>query len=122
MPIGVLPFWQTGCFPIGIENRRNRVTRPQVAAEEIPHVLKSIPHWVCWKYVERAGKPTKCPVHPRLGWNASAKDPQSWGTFAEALATCQNSDKLAGIGFVFSDDDPFCGLDLDDCLDESGTA
>lgn len=85
-----------------------------------PYGLRDLPQWVAWKYVERAGKRTKCPINPRFGWNASSTDPQSWGTFAEAEALYQRSDTIAGVGFVFAADDPFCGLDLDDCLDEHG--
>jgi hypothetical protein len=32
----------------------------------------------------------------------------------------RQSSSYAGIGFAFSESDPFCGLDLDDCLDEQG--
>ena len=82
--------------------------------------MAELPQWVCWKYIERAGKTTKCPVNPKHGWNASASDPKTWGTFAEAQAALKRSDTLAGVGFVFTADDPFCGIDLDDCLDEHG--
>lgn len=92
------------------------MTKPHVAVEQIPPVLKSIPHWVCWKYIERAGKRTKCPVNAVHGWNASSTDPNSWCTFEAALTAFQKSDTLAGVGFVFSADDPFCGIALDDCI------
>lgn len=46
----------------------------------IPHCLRDLLQWVAWKYVERAGTRTKCPINPRFGWNASSKqaDRRSW--------------------------------------------
>ncbi len=29
-----------------------------------PHRLRERPQWVCWKYIQRAGKATKCPIDP----------------------------------------------------------
>jgi len=86
----------------------------------VPNCLRNLAHWVCWKYIERSGKSTKCPVNAVHGWNASSTDPNSWCTFDEAFASYQKSDTLAGVGFVFSADDPFCGIDLDDCIDAEG--
>jgi len=55
------------------------------------------------------------------GHNGDSTDPTTWGTFEQALERARR-DKLSGIGFVFSDSDPFCGIDLDNCRDlESGT-
>ena len=33
----------------------------------ITQPLRTIPHWVNWKYIELAGKKTKCRVSPRFG-------------------------------------------------------
>jgi putative DNA primase/helicase len=89
----------------------------------IPQTLKERRQWVAWKYQRRQdrsgkGKWTKVPVDPRTGRNASTKEPATWGTFNEALSALQNRPEMcAGIGFVFSPEDPFCGVDLDDCRD-----
>ncbi|MFC6787135.1 hypothetical protein ACFQFH_15005 [Halobaculum halobium] len=51
---------------------------------------------------------------------ASTADPETWSTFEEALSTATRPD-VSGIGFVFTSDDPYVGVDLDDCRDpESG--
>ena len=82
----------------------------------VPAALKEHPRWVTWKYVERDGKPTKCPFDPKTGSASSSTDPATWATFDEALAAYQ-ADSLAGVGFVFAPDGDVCGVDLDDSID-----
>jgi hypothetical protein len=87
----------------------------------IPAELKALPQWVCWKWERRQAKNgawrwTKVPVNPRTLDNAKANDPTTWGTFAAAFAHYQRDPaSYAGVGFEFSVNDPFCGVDLDDC-------
>ena len=88
--------------------------------DNIPRCLRRRPQWVCWKYERRKGKRTKVPVSARFGWNVSVTDPKSWTTFQAAYEAYLRRDELAGIGFVFTADDPFAGIDLDDCLDDDG--
>jgi hypothetical protein len=82
--------------------------------EHIPDELKARPQWVAWNLVERAGKKTKLPINPKNGRLAKTDDPSTWGTFEEAIRTGR---QLNGIGYVFSADDPFCGIDLDGHID-----
>jgi hypothetical protein len=108
-----------------------KVSRPVVALEvrpdRIPSELKERPQWICWAYEWREndkgeGKWTKAPFKPRRGERkeleyASSTNPATWGTFDEALAWHRaNPSKTDGIGYVFSPDDPFTGIDLDDAL------
>lgn len=87
----------------------------------VPAALRERPQWVAWRYETRGGKPTKVPADPRTGRRASSTDPASWVSFDEAVAAWRASDRYAGVGFVFAADDPFTGIDLDGCIDESGT-
>lgn len=89
----------------------------------IPDELKALPQWVCWKYVKRANapKPTKLPYNAITGDMAESDNPMTWATFAQAVDCWEgHGDTFAGIGFVFSELDPYCGIDLDDCLNEQG--
>jgi len=95
-------------------------TDPRLLTETVPLCLRKLPQWVCWKYVDRDGKPTKVPVSPRFGYNASSSNRATWATFDEALDSFERAGDYAGVGFVFSTEDPFCGIDLDDCLDDHG--
>lgn len=96
---------------------------PQPPLEAIyqncPSCIRDRNQWVAWKYVERGGKPTKAPINPHNGSLASSTDASTWGTFAEAIEACRRNNALAGVGFVFTADDPYCGVDLDDSVDES---
>ncbi len=83
--------------------------------EHIPAEMKSRPQWVAWSLVERAGKKTKLPINPKNGQLARTDAPATWGTFEQAIRTGK---QLNGIGYVFSADDPFCGIDLDGHIDE----
>ena len=88
-----------------------------VVVQTTPACLRDRPQWVAWKYIERDGKPTKAPVNPLTGGLADSTDPSTWATFQQAVAACQQRPGLAGVGFVFTPDDPYCGVDLDDCID-----
>lgn len=77
---------------------------------KIPQALKNRRQWVLWKIVGRGNdKPTKVPLTVS-GSPASSTDPNTWTDFETAAAAAP-----VNIGFVFSAEDPFCGIDLDGC-------
>lgn len=86
-----------------------------VNRDKIPLALRDLPHWIVWKQVTRDNKPTKLPYqcNDQL---AKSDDRRTWTTFDAAWSRY----KLGGYdgpGFVFSDEDPYCGIDLDGCRD-----
>ena len=82
--------------------------------------MRELRQWVCWRSEERNGRPTKIPYSPLTGKKASSTDPDTWASYSEAVAAYRERG-FDGIGFTFTRDDPFCGLDLDHCLvPESG--
>jgi len=81
----------------------------------IPAELRERPQWVCWRYETRDGKPTKIPYSPITNTRASSTEPATWTTFEHAIDASTNFD---GVGYVFASDDPFTGVDFDDCLAE----
>jgi len=94
-----------------------------IEVDAIPDELTSVPQWVCWTERERGGKQTKIPVMPGTASFASVQDPETWASFDAAVETAADDDPVAGIGFVFTEDDPFVGVDLDDCRNaETGEA
>lgn len=86
----------------------------------VPIELRSLEQWVVWRLEPRAGKPTKVPYSPLRRTPASTTNPATWASFDQAIVAWRGSDCYAGVGFVFSGDDPYCGVDLDDCLDGAG--
>jgi primase-polymerase (primpol)-like protein len=83
----------------------------------IPKDLQEYSNWVNWRLEKRDGKQAKIPVDPKSGQNARSDNPETWGTFSEAVKyLTANKKKVAGIGFEFTGS-PFSGIDLDRCLD-----
>ena len=78
--------------------------------------IRDLRQWVCWRSEERDGKRTKVPYSPLTGRKASSTDPGTWGSYAEVVAA-RKEHGHDGIGFVFTEDGPFCSVDLDRCLD-----
>jgi primase-polymerase (primpol)-like protein len=84
---------------------------------QLPEELTALRQWVIWRYEIRrgdpTGKPTKVP-YQATGYKASTTNPEHWSGFAYVLNTWQRQRVLCdGVGFVFSADDPYTGLDLD---------
>lgn len=78
-----------------------------------PKALRDHKQWVVWKYITRDGKATKCPFQPN-GSHASSTDPETWHSYEDCLLAV---DRYEGLGFVFTREDPFIGIDLDGCRD-----
>ena len=85
-------------------------------SEAIPETLRERDQWVCWREEERDGKSTKIPVTPGGGGFASSTESETWASFETALDYTETA-HADGVGFVFTDDDPIVGVDLDDCRD-----
>jgi len=74
----------------------------------IPEELKPYNQWVMWKYEHRGGKQTKVP-YTVGGKRASSTDSNTWTDVDTSLTTTG----FDGIGFVFTKNDPFIGIDWD---------
>ncbi len=92
---------------------------PSNPDSRVPDDLTEWDQWVLWRYEKRGRQTTKVPYSVR-GYRASSTNVRDWGPFDIALRVLtQDPSKYAGLGFVFSADDPFVGIDLDDSLDQS---
>jgi hypothetical protein len=78
--------------------------------------LRARQQWVTWRLEDRNGKITKPPYTPGTRQRASSTDPHTWGTYQDAAGDVDQG-RAAGVGFVFTADDPYAGLDIDDCRD-----
>jgi len=79
----------------------------------IPEELRQLPQWVCWRIEQHNGKTTKVPKQPN-GVNADSTAPKTWSTF-ERVA--QMNGQFNGIGFVFTKQAGYTGVDFDKCRD-----
>lgn len=79
--------------------------------DDIPQELKKYNQWVNWRGETKDGNETKVPYNPSGGY-AKTNDHLTWSTFNEVIKKINRFD---GIGFVLTEDDPFVGIDLDDC-------
>lgn len=67
----------------------------------------------------RPEKVNKIPLQCN-GLGASTTNPLHWNTFEAAVAALPTVPGASGIGFVFSEHDPFFFLDMDNCLGADG--
>lgn len=82
----------------------------------IPSELKNLRRWVCWKQEEREGKLTKVPYSILNHTRASSVDPETWGSYEDALIGYHQKE-YDGIGFMFHEPDGYIGLDWDHVRD-----
>lgn len=92
-----------------------------MSLNDIPSVIRDRQQWVCWRYDIRDGKKTKVPYCPETGDKAETDNPKTWTTFEDAVSAYEDGNLYNGIGFVFSEFDPYCGIDIDGCIGNDGT-
>ena len=92
--------------------------RPPPSECQALNELAAYFQWTAWTWGKpdpKTGKRGKIPIDPHTGKAASSTDPETWGTFDQALEAAREK-SLPGVGFVLTADDPFVGVDVDDCL------
>lgn len=82
----------------------------------VPEELRAFPQWVDWRGEESRGRIAKVPYDAATGRRASVADRRTWCSFEEAVRAFK-SGNFDGVGFVFSESDPYTGVDLDRCRD-----
>lgn len=82
----------------------------------IPEELQMVPHWILWRIEEKDGKKTKVPYQVTGEW-AQSNNKRTWSTFYTAVKAYQKGG-YDGIGFMFSKDDPYIGIDIDHCMED----
>jgi primase-polymerase (primpol)-like protein len=84
-----------------------------IISSNIPDELKRLRQWLLWRRENRQGKSTKVPI-TTMGYRADITSPDHLSTFGFALQALARPGFCAGVGFVFTEADPYCGIDLDD--------
>lgn len=84
--------------------------------EILPDPLRPLASFAQFIVCERGGE--KRPINPKTGLSHDPHDPAMWLTFEEASAAASLYGH--GVGFVFTEADPFFFLDIDKCLGDDG--
>ena len=84
-------------------------------------ILAAWPQFVAWRldWLEDRQAWAKVPYSPTTGRKASSTDPSHWGSYDQAKAFA-DANGMAGVGFVFTERDPFFFIDIDKALGPSG--
>jgi len=96
--------------------------------DRFPEELKKLRRWVCWKSIPHSNpkkKNIKKPISPITGYGASSTDSKTWVSFDRALNyLIENveTQSLSGLMFAIDKDDPYSGIDLDNCVTSKGKA
>ena len=98
-------------------NMKLEIVRP--LQESIPAELRALKQWTVWKAKPSENRPGKLDKDPyqciaSQRKRASHSDPSTWAEFWAAY-TVYDSCGYDGVMFAFSPDDPYAGVDLDDC-------
>jgi putative DNA primase/helicase len=86
----------------------------------VPGELTQYKQWVLWRRAKVNGRKLKLPISPWSGKAASSDKPETWASFRHACFALRKY-KADGIGFVFTTEDPFCGIGLDKCRSRRGS-
>ena len=95
-----------------------RPTTLCVVPGSIPPELRQLPQWIRWRWEwdEKRSAWTKIPMRSTSARKAATNRRDTWTSFQDALENAGRHD-ADGVGFVFTELDPYCGIDIDGCRD-----
>jgi primase-polymerase (primpol)-like protein len=93
----------------------NRPTALKVDITKVPLALQHFDQWVVWNYLWNGERWRKPPIAP-TGYPCDWRNPENWLAFEQATER-YHEEGADGIGFVFTSEDDFCGVDLDKVRD-----
>lgn len=99
--------------------RPPRPVAPRPVFEAIPREMHERDLWLVWRYDWRDAPAewSKVPYQPAAPRSkARPNDPRTASTFAQAVDT-YNAGGFDGIGYLFTEDDPYEAIDCDSCRD-----
>lgn len=81
-----------------------------------PQELKDKRRWVCWRLEpDKDGeKPRKMPINPVTGKGAMSNNPKTWTDYQAAFEAYEKYG-YTGIGYMFTREDGYVGVDVDHC-------
>ena len=91
-----------------------------IQPDTIPAELRRLPQWICWRYeimtnTNKTFRVTKVPYQAARPKKAKTDNAATWTIFDNAFAAYVKDTCLDGLGFVFSEHDPYTGIDFDNC-------
>lgn len=103
-----------GAPSAGLQELRAESLRDVEDFAAVPGQLRQRRQWINWRVgqIKADGKFKKPPIDPETGITMNADHPDNWQTFEETVAYyCAGVGD--GIGYVFAEEDPYTGIDLD---------
>ena len=82
---------------------------------KVPQELKDLKQWVLWDPGGDGRPINKTPMCATRSTGASSTKPEDWSSYEAAVRAARRRGR--SLGFVFSSEDPYAGVDLDDCVD-----
>jgi len=97
------------------KNAREQDISSQSPNAIFPSELIAHDQWLLWRREVREKGPTKVPF--TVDWDkADVTKPETWTSYKAVKKVLDAEEWPQGLGFVFTEDDPFCGLDFDNCI------
>ena len=87
-----------------------------------PETLKKVPIWTLWRLEnDQKNRLTKVPYSPLYDGRASSTNPQTWGTFDQAIRKLNSRPNYYnGISLIITKDQELVFIDIDHCIDGDG--
>lgn len=102
------------------KDRDKRPQGGQIDFAVVPEELRTVKQWVMWRFDwnVKSGSWAKVPYQTN-GQRAASDDAETWTTFDAVMVTFEQSrSSFDGIGFMFSPNSGYVGVDVDECIIE----